>query len=160
VNLVTLRGLNPDQFSAWLESSIKGYAQANVKAGRWQQKDSIKKAEDACNGLLPQGLETPGHYIYDINSNSKTIGHVWLWIDLKTSPCKAFIYDIELLEEFRKKGLGRASMLTVESKAKELGAAILGLHVFAYNKVAHELYKKLDYSYVSHSMEKLLTKKQ
>jgi len=53
------------------------------------------------------------------------------------------VHDIALSQDFRGKGLGKASMLAVEAKAKRLGAASLGLHVFAYNTVAHELYKKL-----------------
>ena len=47
-------------------------------------------------------------------------------------------------------------MLAIEKTLKEKGVAKLGLHVFEYNERAQKLYQKLNYKYVSHSMEKEL----
>lgn len=160
MSLVQLKKFPGDRYPAWTAASIKEYAAANVRSGRWNPDEAPQKAAEAYKALLPNGLDTPDHYIYEVQGEvgGKTVaaGHVWLWINTKIVPKKGYIYDIAMSAEHRGMGFGKAAMLAIEAKAKELGAAAIGLHVFAYNENAHALYKKLDYAYVGHMMEKSL----
>lgn len=55
------------------------------------------------------------------------------------------MYDIEVAEEQRGRGYGRALMLLAERVARETGEELLGLHVFAGNTPAIRLYESLGY---------------
>jgi ribosomal protein S18 acetylase RimI-like enzyme len=43
---------------------------------------------------------------------------------------------------------------SLEAKLRQMHVAILGLHVFAENEVAFNLYRKLGYVVVSYNMQK------
>jgi RimJ/RimL family protein N-acetyltransferase len=59
-------------------------------------------------------------------------------------------------EKFRGKGYGKKARLLIEEKARELGLESLGLHVFAENKVARNLYESVGYEVSSLNMTKKL----
>lgn len=65
-----------------------------------------------------------------------------------------WVSDIEIHEEHRGKGYGRAAMQLAEVGAAEQGAATLGLNVSGYNGVARGLYESLAYETVSTQMRK------
>ncbi|MDN3905792.1 GNAT family N-acetyltransferase [Arthrobacter sp. YD2] len=65
-----------------------------------------------------------------------------------------WVSDIEIHEDHRGKGYGRAAMQLAEVAAAEQGAATLGLNVFGYNTVARDLYESLGYETVSMQMRK------
>ncbi len=60
----------------------------------------------------------------------------------------AFIYGIAVLQEFRRKGLGRYMMDFSEKRAKEIKKKFVALAVLGSNEPAINLYKKLDYKFV------------
>ena len=62
-------------------------------------------------------------------------------------------------ETERGRGLGRAAMLALEAKVKELGYASVGLNVWGGNDVARALYRKLGYTEQSVGMTKTLESK-
>ena len=59
-------------------------------------------------------------------------------------------------EKFRGKGYGKQAMLLIEEQASELGLKSLGLHVFAVNTVARNLYESVGYEASSLNMTKKL----
>ncbi len=78
----------------------------------------------------------------------------WIWVALATEgpPDLAWLFDIEILPEYRGQGHGRSVMRLAETEAKALGCSRLGLHVFATNKVAHLLYESCGYQVTDLSM--------
>jgi ribosomal protein S18 acetylase RimI-like enzyme len=74
--------------------------------------------------------------------------------NLDTANKNGFIYDIAIDESQRGKGYGRQAMQLIEEKARELGLRQMGLHVFAKNKVALNLYESLGYETKSLNMIK------
>ena len=67
-----------------------------------------------------------------------------------------FIFDIRIDEKFRGKGYGKQAMSLIEEKARELGLKSIGLHVFAVNNVARNLYESVGYEVSSLNMTKKL----
>jgi len=61
---------------------------------------------------------------------------------------------VAIEEEFRGRGLGRATMLAAESYVATNGGRRLALNVFGYNTVARALYDSLDYEVVAIAMRK------
>jgi ribosomal protein S18 acetylase RimI-like enzyme len=154
--MVTLTPMTKEQFEAYLERSIPKYAAENVRAGYWSEEEALEKSRRDFERLPPDGVEAKGHLLFQIihAETNAQIGILWLNARTDTPRPSGFIYDIELDEAFRGKGFGRQTMLAVEEKARELGLKSIGLHVFAHNTAAKELYLKAGYQIKSYNMVK------
>ena len=142
------------EFDAFLERLIPEYAADNVRAGYWSEDEALEKSRRQTESLLSQGLQTKDHYLYTLYDNEIAVGLVWLRAELDRLVKVGFIFDVEINEEFRGKGYGRHVMLLVEEKARELGIQRMGLHVFAHNEVAKNLYERIGYKVSSMNMHK------
>ena len=71
------------------------------------------------------------------------IEHWWVW-------------DIEITEAFRGRGIGRRVMGMAEDCARQRGANEIGLSVFADNVAARRLYDDLGYREASLRLRKVL----
>lgn len=60
-----------------------------------------------------------------------------------------YVYDIEIMQERRGQGFGRAAMIAVESLIKEAGGTEIMLNVFGFNEPARRLYASLGYRVVA-----------
>ena len=81
---------------------------------------------------------------------------IWIRADLQSPIKSGFIFEIYVDEKFRGKGYGKQAMSLIEEKARELGLTSLGLHVFAVNNVARNLYESVGYEVSSLNMTKKL----
>jgi ribosomal protein S18 acetylase RimI-like enzyme len=105
--------------------------------------------------LLKDGLATEGHHLWRIVSqHNGPVGDLWVFVD--PAKCWAFIYDIEINEQYRGQGYGKAAMLAVESAVRRMGAAHIDLNVFGYNTPARRLYEGLGYEPFAIGMRKAL----
>jgi ribosomal protein S18 acetylase RimI-like enzyme len=77
-----------------------------------------------------------------VNSSDEGVGFIWYQ---KYKEHMAFICDFLILENFRKQGYGKQTLLLIEKEAKEKGINQIFLNVFKYNKPAFSLYKSLEY---------------
>ena len=101
---MTLTPLDTSRYDTWMRGSICGYAESNVESGRWDASDAMEKSEKSYRDLLPDGLATPDHHIFELFSGGVYVGYLWVFVDAKAAvPC-AFIYDIEIVAEQRGKG--------------------------------------------------------
>ena len=148
--------MTQSEFDAFLGRLIPEYAADNVRAGYWSEAEALEKSRKQTESLLPQGLQTKDHYLYTLFDGDKAVGAIWLRVELERPVKSGYIFDVHIEEEFRGKGYGRQIMLFAEEKARELGVKRMGLHVFAYNSVAHNLYKSIGYEVSSLNMIKSL----
>ena len=81
---------------------------------------------------------------------------IWLRANVDRPIRSGFIFDIFIEEKFRGKGYGKQAMLLIEEKARELKLKSIGLHVFASNRAARNLYESLGYQVSSLNMTKEL----
>ena len=75
------------------------------------------------------------------------VGH--LWVRHHRSPGLSYVYDVEVAEAHRGRGLGRAAMVVAEVLTRRAGDDRLGLHVFGGNDVARRLYRSQGFSVTS-----------
>lgn len=143
--------MNSNQFQVYLERAVIEYASEKVKAGNWQEDESVIKARRAYEELLPNGEKTENQYLYSIEEDGKQVGVIWLG---KKSNTTGFIYDFYILEQYRGQGYGKQAMKLIEEEGKKLGLTKIGLHVFGHNKVAISLYEKLGYEVTNINMIK------
>ena len=155
--MTTLRPMQVETYSAYVESAIKGYAEENVAAGRWPRAGAIERSRENFESLLPRGLDTPDNFLFEILEERGLIaGYVWYALERKHGACGAYIYDLEVKPEHRRKGHAYRALKALELVAAEAGATSIGLNVFANNIVAQSLYQKLDYAPTNFNMRKPL----
>ena len=135
-------------FQAWKTMAIADYFADRIRAGN-DATDSPDRSRVEFESLLPYGRLTRSNYIYSIvdedDGNSK-IGIMWYAVEGHNFPSDTvFLYDIWIEENMRGKGYGRAALLLLEQRARELGKKRIALHVFAHNDRARRLYDELGY---------------
>lgn len=144
------------EYEAFLARVIPEYAADNVRAGYWSESEALEKSREANEKLLPNGLQTENHYLYTLYDADDAVGMTWIRADLQSPVKSGFIFELYVDEKFRGKGYGKQAMLLIEEKARELGLKSLGLHVFAVNTVARNLYESIGYEVSSLNMTKKL----
>jgi ribosomal protein S18 acetylase RimI-like enzyme len=142
---VPVRLLHEDEYETWAAESSARYAQSMIDHAGWEPARAREKARQDYAELLPRGLATPHHAIFAIEDGGDVAGHLWVaereWI----GGTNLFVYEVEILERFRGRGLGRAAMLFAEEEARRRGLPRVELNVFGGNEVARSLYRSLGY---------------
>jgi GNAT superfamily N-acetyltransferase len=119
------------------------YAQEMLEAGAYSDLVTATLASERSQAqLLPRGVETPGHHLWSAYDGDTHVGVLWVHVE---GP-KAYIYDIEVREEQRRRGYGRELLDAGASASVQLGATTLGLNVFGPNEGARALYERAGYA--------------
>ena len=150
--------MTESEFAAFCAYSIQEYAREKVAAGAWAAEQALERAQREYHRLLPQGLATPDNFLYSIvNARRETVGVLWFAMSDHGAGPLAFVYDIEIAPEFRRRGYGTHALVALETKAREQGLATIALHVFGHNQAARDLYEKAGFGVTDISMAKVLT---
>jgi ribosomal protein S18 acetylase RimI-like enzyme len=153
---VALRPMLPDEYPAFLEASKRGYAQQIEELADQTAEFAKRKSEEDHAAILPEGLETPNHAIFVVEDGGERVGVLWLAERESGGRQVLYIYDVEIDETYRGRGLGRAAMELVEQEARRRGLRRIELNVFGGNEVARQLYRSLGYAETSVQMAKEL----
>jgi ribosomal protein S18 acetylase RimI-like enzyme len=150
---VVIRPLREDEYDAFIQRGLAFYVDDMVRAGIDRDVAEAKADKDLPQ-LLPDGLATPDHSMYAIEDDGRFAGYLWLCDRDSELGHSLFVYAVEVDEEFRGRGLGRAAMVFAENEAQRLGIAKVALNVFGGNAVARGLYLSLGYTETAVHMEK------
>lgn len=154
--MVRLVPMTENEFERFLEKAVPEYAAENVRAGYWSEVEALELSRESHQRLLPQGVKTAHNYLFSIQIQETGQEVGILWLKHEAPAPRGFIFNIRLDEAERGKGYGKQAMLALEAVAKSLGIELIGLHVFAHNPVAMQLYKNLGYEVTSQNMTKKL----
>jgi len=150
---VRLRELRDDEFPAWLEAARSFYVSDLERHAGLSRHEAEEKADRDHGMLFPDGKPTDGQYLFTIeDSRGESIGRLF-FAERSTG---IWLYEVEIEESVRGRGLGREAMLAFEQHARELGAERVTLNVFGGNEVARSLYRSLGYAEESVHMGKRL----
>ena len=146
------------EFDEWRDSVIRAFAHEQVAAGNWSSADAAELATKANDALLPDGFATAGMLYLRAELADRTyIGVLWLGLTHpRGTPDCAFIYDIEINEEHRGAGYGRALLAAAEDAVRSRGVGAVELNVFGDNARAVRLYLTSGYRVVTQQMRKSL----
>ena len=142
---LSLRPLRDAEFDAWRRQVTDGYAAEIEILGDTPRRAARSKAKADMARILPDGLETPGHWIFVIELGAELVGRLWLAERTMDGRRVMFVYDVEIDERHRGRGFGRAAMLEAEGQARARGIGRMELNVFGGNDVARGLYRSLGY---------------
>ena len=151
-----LTPMTQPEYEAFVERAIPEFAADNIRAGYWSESEALEKSRAGYEKLLPKGLQTENHFLYTLYDADEAVGMIWIRADLQSPIKSGFIFELYVDEKFRGKGYGKQAMLLIEEKARELSLESLGLHVFAVNNVARNLYERVGYEVSSLNMTKKL----
>ena len=148
-----IRPLREDEYGTFIERAVSFYVDDMVRAGIDPDVAQAKADKDLPQ-LLPDGLATRNHFMYAVEDDGRFAGYLWLCDREGDLGHSLFVYAVEIDEEFRGRGLGRAAMAFAEEEAQRLGIAKVALNVFGGNDVARGLYLSLGYAETAVHMEK------
>jgi GNAT superfamily N-acetyltransferase len=148
-----IRPLAESEYDLFVERGMAFYVDDMVRAGI-DREVAQAKADTDLPQLLPDKLATPDHYVYAIDVDGRFAGYLWLCDRDGELGHSLFVYAVEIDQEFRGRGLGRAAMVFAEQEARRLGIPKVALNVFGGNEVARGLYLSLGYLETAVHMEK------
>lgn len=100
---IEFRKMTQEEFAKFHEDNLEGYAQDIARAFKRPIEGERVRAKEQVTGLLPKGVDTEGHYLFnaiDTKSGNK-VGNVWINVDEAKS--RAFLFDIVVYEPFRQR---------------------------------------------------------
>jgi ribosomal protein S18 acetylase RimI-like enzyme len=154
--LLALVAMTTADFAAFFELAAESHARDNVSNGRWSPTDAPALARQESKKLLPEGERTAGNYLFvlrDLDANVE-VGYLWYGTVARGAKKVAFLYQIYIHAQFRRKGFGRQAMHAFEKAALGTDHDELALNVSAANEAARRLYEAIGYSESSIVMRK------
>jgi ribosomal protein S18 acetylase RimI-like enzyme len=148
-----IRPLREDEYDAFVVRAKAFYVSDMVAAGIDPEVANAKSEHDFPQ-LLSEGIATPSHLLYAIDDEGHAAGYLWLCDRDGELGHSLFVYAVEVNEESRGRGLGRAAMEFAEAEARRRGIAKVALNVFGGNAIARGLYLSLGYTETAVHMEK------
>jgi ribosomal protein S18 acetylase RimI-like enzyme len=145
--MVELVPMTPEQYRAFIEVTVQGYADDHVRAGTWTAADALTNSRAELDRLLPNGPDTPAHFLRTIVAGAPPtrVGTLWWAIRQESSRVDLYVYWIGIDEEFRRRGYAAETFGALEREARRAGAARIVLHVFGDNLGARALYEKIGF---------------
>ena len=110
-----IRPLREDEYDGFIACGMAFYVDDMVRAGI-DRDVAQAKADTDLPHLLPEGLATPNHYLYAIEDDGRFAGYLWLCDRDGELGHSLFVYAVEVDEESRGRGLGRAAMQFAEER--------------------------------------------
>lgn len=153
-----VRAMTASEFAAYRSDFIRRHADDQVAAGSWTAAEAHSRAAGVIDRLLPDGVTTPAVALLSAEERSGTIvGHALVqWADSSRSAGGAWILDLVVGAEHRRKGYGGVLLRAAEQEARRHGASSIGLRVFAVNDAARRLYASAGYELASMQVRKQL----
>ncbi|MGC8563178.1 MAG: GNAT family N-acetyltransferase [Thermoplasmata archaeon] len=103
--MVEFKSMAKDEFSAYWKYSVDSWKRDMRKAGLIDKDIPYEKAEEQVRKFLPNGMDTPEHYLMHILNGEETIGSIWFEIRYMGVK-EAYLWDIIIDEKYRGKGYG------------------------------------------------------
>lgn len=156
--MITLLPMPEDDFPSFEAECTSAYARDNVRASRWPQSSGLAQArEDFCR-LLPGGLSTPNHFVYNIHDpqSHQTVGFLWFAEFESGGTRVGYLYSIHIHPAHRGHGYAKAAIDRLEEHGLARGLTTISLHVFGHNAAAQALYRSLGYGITGFNMLKPL----
>ncbi|MFE2307175.1 GNAT family N-acetyltransferase [Streptomyces sp. NPDC059411] len=135
---LTARRLTEEEYPGWYAGEEAAYIADIVRAGALTPAQAKEKSDRDFALHLPQGYLTPGHAFYAMEADGQVIGTGW--VNHGFLPGVTFGFSLEVYEEHRGKGYGRAAMAVGEWATRQGGDEAMMFNVFGGNEVAMSLY--------------------
>ncbi len=156
--MINLVPMNQAQYESFMELSMRDQMEGHVREGRWRAEEAQANMDRLVAQFLPQGLATPNHSFFAITEEGSgtTVGGLWYLLAEEGDTRQFFVVDIQVFDQYRRRGYGTQAFLAMEENAREMGVSTIALHVFTDNHPARAMYCKLGYSGTETEMAKAI----
>jgi GNAT superfamily N-acetyltransferase len=137
---VDLQPMTDPEFEDFMAGNAEEYAGELVAAGMTEEAAAEQSTRQMAE-LLPQASQTPGMHFFTAWVGGAPVGSLWL----AAQDEMAFVYDIVVRADQRRRGYGAGIMNSAAHWCRAHGHPVLGLNVFAHNPGARALYDGLGY---------------
>lgn len=137
------RPMTEAEFADWRARGVAGYTEQVAESGSLDAEAAAAQSAAEFDLLLPQGLGTANQTLLCLCAGDEVVATNW--ICHHRGPGMSWVYDVEVAEEHRGKGYGRAAMIVGEQATLDAGDSHLALNVFGQNSVAIGLYTAMRY---------------
>jgi GNAT superfamily N-acetyltransferase len=137
---LTMRPMTQAEYEPFMAHEEEGFARELAAAGM-DLEQARERSHTMMGELLPEGRESAGMEFHVGEVSGEPVGDLWL----ATGDTMAFVYNIVVRPEQRRRGYGAGIMRAAALRCRDLGNPVLGLNVFAHNPSARALYDKLGY---------------
>ena len=152
-----LRPISDSEYVAWFDTVVPEYAADKVASGQWSEDSALDLSRKEYAELLPQGRNTENNHIYTVLSiEGEPVGTLWFVAKDRAKRRIAYVYDILIAPEHRRRGHALRAFQALEQEVARLGLDGIALHVFGHNHAAKALYVKLGYVVTNINMFKSL----
>ncbi|MGW6983204.1 N-acetyltransferase family protein [Streptomyces sp. NPDC054932] len=135
---LTVRRLTEEEYPAWYAAEEAAYIADIVRSGTLTPEQARMKSDQDFARYLPQGYVTPGHAFYVMEADGGAVGTGW--VNHGFLPGVTFGFSLEVYEDHRGKGYGRAAMTVGEWATRQGGDEVMMFNVMGGNEVAMSLY--------------------
>ena len=139
--------LTPEQASAYLPHSQRGFADDLVRAGALDEDRALRTAVADYSSLEGDGTTYVAGYA-EIDGAEEWVGVIgWALkgFDADHEERTLYVYDLEVFERFRRRGFGEGLLAHAAAEAERAGADAVRLTVWAGNDAATALYRRLGF---------------
>ena len=145
--MLELRPMDDGSFQAFLAHAVPQYAAEKVRSGEWSAQEARARGEGEFTMLLPQGQHTPQNFLFDLHDpeSGQNVGVLWYALRQSGAEASAFVYEIEIFPDFRRRGYATQAFALLDADAAKNGAGSVQLHVFGHNHGARALYEQLGF---------------
>ncbi|GLZ88619.1 hypothetical protein Pres01_46700 [Metapseudomonas resinovorans] len=156
--ILEIERMTSSVFSTYKDIAIKMHAIEQSEVQDQPIDSSEASAMSTFNRLLPDGENTKDHFLYSIRAHTtKSIaGYIWIHHQETTIGMEAYLYDLLILDKYRRMGIGKKSLDHILESLKLAGFRRVVLHAFSRNQAAINLYRNLGFRESSIYMAKNL----
>lgn len=146
---VRLEPMTEDEYKPWRAEAEAHYVRSLAASGH-SAGEAARDAADTYAQLLPGEFTTPGHHFWYAYDGDRRVGFLWI----KVTRDSAFVYNVAVEPDLRRRGYGRAIMLAAERWCRDNALTRIGLRVFAHNTGARALYEQLGFTETARNLAK------
>lgn len=117
-----LSPMSTEQFASFRSRSIEDFAQEKVEAGTWAPEEALQRAEESYERYLPEGLETPGTYVFNLmHPVDGIVGYLWFNITENRRGKKLFCWISWWKKHIAEKGTAQKRWMHSKRPREVLG---------------------------------------
>ncbi len=154
--MVKLRLMVDHEYECFADYSFRDYFRENCLSGLLRSGATEEKAGKAFAALLPDGLDTEGHFLFVVERGENDVGALWFGIVEEAGVCEGFVFDIVIYPQFRRRGYARKAFQALERQVLEMEIRSISLNVYVRNLAAVKMYEGLGFEPDSLTMRKFL----
>lgn len=124
------RCMTEEEFPAYAQWSVKGYADYLLYKAEKNRKKALAASQEEFNDVYPDGVKTKDTCLYVVqNDKNEDIGVIAYQKSPYSDNC-AFITELVIHPDHRRKGYAQSALQYAQADAKEKGFATMALNVF------------------------------